>query len=305
MIRIFIALTLLIIIASGLAPHWSIALGLILSILFPVKNEDRTLIKSSSARILQISIVLLGAALNFHAVLKDGVAGIALTFFSISFVMILGEVLAKIFKVSSPISHLITVGTGICGGSAIGAIGPVLKADSISMAISLGIVFILNAISVFLFTYLGKYLHLSQLQFGTWAALAIHDTSAVVAASQIYGEEALKIATTLKLTRALWIIPLSLGFTFIKKSENKFSFPWFIIFFLINSLLFTLITDLHQFIPVFKTMAKYGFSMTLFLIGLSVSKDQLKTINLKTIFFGITLWLITLITSLFYVKNYL
>jgi uncharacterized integral membrane protein (TIGR00698 family) len=214
-----------------------------------------------------------------------------------------GTLLARILKIDSTLSHLITVGTSICGGSAISAISPILHASALTMATALGIVFILNAISVFIFPPIGHHLQLSQEQFGTWAALAIHDTSSVVATSQLYGEEALKIGTTLKLTRALWIIPLSLVFAAIRKTDQKISIPWFILVFLLVSLLFTFFSELEFLIPYFSKLSKIGLSLTLFLIGLGLKKEQLKSIGSKPILFGLILWMITAIGSLIFVLN--
>jgi uncharacterized integral membrane protein (TIGR00698 family) len=208
------------------------------------------------------------------------------------------------FKISSPLSELITAGTSICGGSAISALSPVLKAESLTMATALGIVFCLNALAVFLFPPLAHWLELSQQQFGVWAALAIHDTSSVVAACQIYGDEALKIGPMLKLTRALWIIPLTLFFSFKTKSKAKLTYPWFILFFLLLSLFFTFRSEFNDLIPYLTKISKTGLSLTLFLIGLNLSKDQLKEIGLRPVLFGSVLWLFTLGGSLFYVLNF-
>lgn len=288
----------------GLPPHWSILLGVVISLTLPASPLIQSKGKAWSSRLLQLSIVLLGASLNFQSVLKEGSQGLIITFISISSVFILGHFLAKIYQVPSPLSTLITVGTSICGGSAISAIAPILKTTSLTMATALGIVFILNAISVFIFPPIGHFFQLTQHQFGTWAALAIHDTSSVVAASQLYGEEALKVGTTLKLTRALWIIPLSLVFATLKKSENKITIPWFIFMFLLMSLLFTFISQLNFLIPYFSNVSKAGLSLTLFLIGLSLNKNQIREIGLRPVLFGLSLWLVTMMGSLlFVIKN--
>ena len=296
---------LLLIIVTGIAPQWSILLGLIIALSFKPAAEIQQKAKAYSARILQWSVVLLGASLNFHSVVKQGGQGIIITLISITSVMVLGHILALAFKVTSPLSVLISAGTSICGGSAISAVSPVLKADTTSMAMAVGIVFILNALSVFIFPPFGQFLNLSQEQFGTWAALAIHDTSSVVAASQIYGEEALKVGTTLKLTRALWIIPLTLMIATLKRSEGKITIPWFIFFFLGLSLLFTFIDSLRSLIPYTGKISKIGFSSTLFLIGLTLDKQKIAQLGLRPILFGITLWIITLSGSLYYVKSFM
>ena len=290
------------IIYFSLPPYWCILLGLLISFILPPSPLVQKYGKKWSARLLQASIVLLGAALNFQSVLKEGSQGIIITAISISTVFALGFVLAKLFKVTAPLSTLITTGTSICGGSAIAAISPIIKASSLSMATSLAIVFLLNTVAVFIFPTLGHFFQLSQEQFGVWAALAIHDTSSVVAASQIYGDEALKIGTTLKLTRALWIIPLSLIFAGITKSKNKITIPWFIFLFLLMSLTFTLFTDLNFLLPYFSKASKMGLSLTLFLLGLGINKEQMKTIGVRPILFALSLWVITSIGSLVLVK---
>lgn len=287
----------------NIAPHWSLLLGVVLSFTLPVLPSVQKSSKKLSTHLLQISIVLMGTNLNIHNVLKNGIEGIAITFVSISLVFIVGLVLARTFKVESPLSDLICAGTSICGGSAISALSPVLNASGAAMAASLGIVFILNAVSVFLFPSIGHLLSLSQEQFGTWAALAIHDTSSVVAASQIYGETALKIGTTLKLTRALWIIPLTFTYSIIKKSDSKITVPWFIFLFLLVSVIFSFYDGLNFLVPHTSKFSKVGLSLTLFLIGLSLNKEQLRSLGFKPIIFGLILWILTAIGSLIFVMS--
>lgn len=287
----------------NIAPHWSLLLGVVLSFTLPILPSVQKSSKMLSTRLLQISIVLMGANLNIHNVLKNGIEGILITFVSISMVFIVGLILARSFKVASPLSELICAGTSICGGSAISALSPVLNASGAVMATSLGIVFILNAVSVFLFPPIGHLLSLSQEQFGTWAALAIHDTSSVVAASQIYGETALKIGTTLKLTRALWIIPLTFTFSIIKKSDSKITVPWFIFLFLLVSVIFSFYDGLNFLVPHTSKLSKIGLSLTLFLIGLSLNKEQLRSLGLKPIIYGLILWILTAIGSLIFVMR--
>jgi uncharacterized integral membrane protein (TIGR00698 family) len=283
----------------------SLILGIIFALIFKISNDRQKLIKKWSGYSLQISIVLLGASLNFHDTTQMGVQGVLITFFSISLIFIFGFLLNKIIPLEKKLQDLITSGTAICGGSAIGAIAPVIKADHLSMAISLGIVFLLNTVALFLFPLIGHLFELDQQQFGIWAALAIHDTSSVVAATQSYGEIALKIGTTLKLSRALWIIPLSLLYSyFYKNSEKKFTIPWFILFFVLNSLLFTFVSDIDFLISPLKLISKYGFYLTLFLIGLTLNLEMLKSIKKESLYFGIGLWIITSVISLIFVINF-
>lgn len=304
--KTIIFLGILLTVFFSVAPHWSILLGISLGLFLKFSSSEHSFIKTWSSRTLQGSIILLGAALNFKIVLDQGTSGLITSFIGISLVLISGEILARLFKVPSPLSTLISVGTAICGGSAIGALSPVLKADSFSITVAMGIVFILNAVAVFTFPQIGEFLNLSQTQFGTWAALAIHDTSAVVAASSLYGEESLLTATTLKLSRALWIIPVTMTYGLLKKSEEKAPYPWFIFLFLGISLVFTLSPDLHPMIPHLKMISRGGFSITLFLIGLSINREQLKGLKFTTLAFAMTLWLLTLTLSLghvyFFVK---
>jgi uncharacterized integral membrane protein (TIGR00698 family) len=294
-------ITIGIIVFFKIPPHWAILWGILSSLIFPTSGFFQKFGKTLSTRILQISIIFLGASLNFQVVLKEGFDGIITTLISISCLFIIGNILAKFFKIPSPLSLLMTAGTSICGGSAISALAPIVNASNVTIATALGIIFILNALSVFIFPPIAHFLNLSQQQFGIWAALAIHDTSSVVASSQIYGDEALKIGTTLKLTRALWIIPLSLIFSTIKKSENKIQIPWFIFIFLIISLFFTFFTKLNFLIPHISYISKIGLSLTLFLIGLSMNKNQIKEIGIRPVLFGSSLWIIMMMGSLFYV----
>ena len=303
MIKIFLVLIVTAIIALNLPPQWSLLIGLAMALGLPLPKDFLKFAKTATTYTLQFSIVLLGASLNFQHLLQKGSQGLLITGLSILLVLGVGEILARIFKVSSPLSSLISVGTAICGGSAIGAISPILRADSLTLSISLGIIFLLNALSVMSLAPIGHLLGLDQVQFGTWAALAIHDTSSVVAACQMYGEEALKVGTTLKLTRALWIIPVSLAFTLFKRSTGQIKFPWFILLFMLHSLLFSLLPSLHSLVPAMKVVSKVGFSLTLFFVGVSLNREELKKLQFRPLVFALTLWFLTLLSSLYYVKN--
>lgn len=301
---IYLLIPLVLIATFQLASHWSLLFGLTCGLALPLRTPLLNLAKKSSTKFLQASIILLGASLDFNVILSSGAQFVFITFFSILAVMLTGAFLARLLGIPKPLSQLISAGTAICGGSAIGALSAVLKADSLSIAVSLSIVFLLNALSVFIFPPLALSLNLTQEQFGMWAALAIHDTSAVVAAGQLYGEEALKIATTLKLTRALWIIPLCFVMNLKKGIKTKFTIPWFILFFVLCSLIFSFAPGLQPLTSWFKLAAKTGFAWTLFLIGIGLNRSQLKEIKLKTLLYGITLWLMTLSASLYFVLSY-
>jgi uncharacterized integral membrane protein (TIGR00698 family) len=286
-------------------PHWSMLLGVLIALIFPPSNLFKNHSKSWSTRLLQLSVILLGAGLNFQSIIYEGYEGIFTTFLSISSILLLGTILAKIFQTPTPLSILITFGTSICGGSAISAMAPIINAPPLAIATSLGIVFILNGLSVFIFPPIGQFLDLNQQQFGTWAALAIHDTSSVIASTQIFGEEALKIGTTLKLTRALWILPATFIFSLLKKTDNKVGIPWFIFLFLLMSLIFSFFRELQYLTSYFLIISKIGLSLTLFLIGLNLNKSQIKDISMKPVMLGVTLWVLTALGSVLYVINYI
>lgn len=284
-------------------------MGVVLALSLNFDPDLTLLAKKWSSKILQFSIIVMGASLNFSQIIDMGLHGITITFISITLTLLLGSALAKLFNVTSPLSQLISVGTAICGGSAISAVAPVIRAKSLDIATAMAIVFILNAAAVFLFPIIGSTFQLSQVQFGTWAALAIHDTSSVVAASQLYGDEALKVGTTLKLTRALWIIPLTIIMSRLyKKSKQNIQDskpkPWFILWFVLLSLLFTLIPSIHFAIPTLARIAKTGLAATLFLIGFSLNKAQVQSIGWRPIVMATSLWIITIVLSLIYVQNY-
>ena len=285
------------------SPQWALLTGLILSI-FIQGSAIQSQAKTGSKYLLQLSIILLGASLNFNTVLNQGVYSLLLTLLSILFVFILGYFGKKILKVDSDQGTLITIGTAICGGSAIGALAPVIMADHLAIAVSIGVVFILNAFAIFIFPSIGLFFELSQAEFGLWSALAIHDTSSVVAASSLFGTEALQVATTIKLVRTLWIIPITVFYSVYhqKNQEKKISFPWFILGFIVVSLLFTFTTLPLTYKESMTSLSKMGFSLTLLLIGLSLDFKKLKKIGLRPLLFGVLLWLIVSISSLVLIK---
>src|SRR5579871_1166576 len=222
--------------ASGLiGPPFALALGLVfgLTLVHPLPAESRQLSKF----LLQAAVVCLGFGMNLREVVHAGRSGFVYTAISIAFALTLGVLLGKSLRVGKTQSLLISVGTAICGGSAIAAMGPVLEANEEEMAVSLGTVFVLNSIALLLFPFIGLRLHLSQTQFGLWAALAIHDTSSVVGAGAKYGATALAVGTTVKLARALWIVPLAIATAMLRKSKAKVQWPWFILYFCVAAVL--------------------------------------------------------------------
>ena len=287
------------------SPQWTLLAGIFLSLFFQGSHlQDKA--KISSTVLLQVSVILLGASLNFHAVLDQGMDSALVTFLSILFVFIIGSLGRNLLGVNKEQGLLITVGTALCGGSAIGALSPVIRAETMSLTISIAVVFLLNALAVFIFPFLGNVFELTQEQFGLWAALAIHDTSSVVAASAIYGAKSLEIATTVKLIRALWIIPVVLFFSFKirDKNKSKISVPWFIFGFMGMSMLFTFTDVPHHYKSLVSNFAKGGFAMTLFFIGLSFDFKKIRDVGPRPLLLGVGLWVIVSSLSLLLIRMY-
>ena len=260
--------------------------------------------KKVSKKLLQYSVIGLGFGMNLHASLASGKEGMLFTIISVIGTMLIGMFIGmKILKVNRDTSYLISSGTAICGGSAIAAVGPVIKAKESDMSVALATIFVLNAVALFIFPTIGEWLGLTQQQFGTWAAIAIHDTSSVVGAGAAYGEEALQVATTIKLTRALWIIPLALVTSVIfRNSSNKISIPWFILWFVVAILLNTYVLDgMPQVGKAIAGVARKGLIITMFFIGASLSTDTLKAVGIKPLVQGVMLWVLISIGSLAYI----
>lgn len=252
--------------------------------------------------LLQISIVGLGFGLKLDEALQAGKSGFLLTVMSIITVMVLGYVLGRVFKLEKKLSYLISAGTAICGGSAIAAVSPIIKPDTKEISLGLAIVFTLNSIALFIYPAIGHMLDLSQEQFGLWCAVGIHDTSSVVGAAGKYGFEALKIATTVKLARALWIIPVSVITMFIfKNKESKIKIPWFIGWFVLAILLNTYFPVFDHFSSTVTSLAKSGLNLTLFFIGSTLSIQTLKTIGMKPLAMAVILWIVISVGSLLYI----
>ncbi|WP_223558759.1 YeiH family protein [Chryseobacterium lathyri] len=252
--------------------------------------------------LLQISIVGLGFGLKLDEALQAGKTGFFLTVVSILTVMIFGYVLGKVFKLEKKLSYLISAGTAICGGSAIAAVSPIIKPSTKEISLGLAIIFTLNSVALFIYPAIGHLLQLSQEQFGLWCAIGIHDTSSVVGAAGKYGNEALKIATTVKLARALWIIPVSVITMFIfKNKESKVKIPWFIGWFILAILLNTYFPVFDLFSGSVTAVAKSGLNLTLFFIGSTLSIRTLKTIGIKPLAVAVILWIVISVGSLLYI----
>jgi len=241
--------------------------------------------------LLQISVVGLGFGMNVHSALQAGKEGILFTIASITGTLVFGYLMGKWFGIEKKTSFLISSGTAICGGSAIAAISPVIKAEEKQISIALGCVFILNSIALFIFPVIGHHLNLSQTQFGLWCAIAIHDTSSVVGAAGKYGPHALEVATTVKLARALWIIPVAFMSSFIFKNKSKnISIPYFIGIFILAMVANTYIPAISTISPYIIKIAKAGLTLTLFLIGAGLSRTVLLAVGVRPLLQGVLLW---------------
>lgn len=274
------------------------------TVVHPYRKEASSLAKL----LLQISVILLGFGMNLQQVVHAGKSGFRYTAISICSAVVLGLLLGKIFHVGGKASYLITLGTAICGGSAIAAIAPITGANEEEISVSMGTVFLLNSVALLLFPAIGWWLHLSQNQFGLWAALAIHDTSSVVGAAARYGPQALALGTTVKLARALWIVPVSLLTAtyvgrFAKREgtphrQAKVKVPWFILLFVGASVLSTYLPRFLGAYLDLNRLGKAGLTATLFLIGTSLSKQTLKAVGIKPFLQGVILWIIVGTASL-------
>lgn len=284
-----------------ISPPIALLFGILFVNIFGKVLETDTFVK----KLLQYSIIGLGFGINLNTAIEAGSQGFLFTVSTIALVMIFGLLLAKILKIDKTIAQLISAGTAICGGSAIAAVAPILKANSKQTSVALGIVFVLNAIALFIFPEIGHFFNLSQNQFGIWSAIAIHDTSSVVGAASKYGNEALQIATTVKLARALWIIPLAFLISIFTKSEGKIKIPYFIGFFVLAILAGTYLPFLQNFNTIISEISRDTLKVALFLIGAGLSLQNLKNIGIKPLLLGIILWIFISSISLYAVLEFL
>jgi uncharacterized integral membrane protein (TIGR00698 family) len=310
--KILFFLALVLSFTGLLSPPIALTLGILFGLCFA--HPYAGAVRISARILLQVCVVALGFGMNLHEVLKAGRSGFVYTALGISFALLVGLALGKMLRVRGNSSFLITAGTAICGGSAIAAVGPILHADDEEMAVSLGTVFTLNSVALLIFPPIGGALHLSQSQFGLWAALAIHDTSSVVGAAAKYGPQALVIGTTVKLARALWIVPLALATAAIMRrkskhgaeskarGESKIQFPWFILFFCLAAVLNTYFPAISSFSHSLFTLGRLGLTATLFLIGTGISRATLKEVGWRPLLQGVLLWAAVGITSLYFIR---
>jgi uncharacterized integral membrane protein (TIGR00698 family) len=284
------------------SPPLALALGLVLAQTLGNPFAART--KALTSKLLQFSVIGLGFGMNAHAAVRAGKEGILFTVASIFCTLVLGFFVGKWLGLGRRVVHLISCGTAICGGSAIAAVGPVLGAKDAEMSVGLGTVFVLNALALFAFPPIGHALHLSQHQFGLWCAIAIHDTSSVVGAAAAYGSQALEVATTVKLARALWIIPVAFGTALLfKQKGTKIPVPYFIFGFVLAMLFNTYapayVPAAQALGPLLVSLAKIGLTVTLFFIGTGLSVQVVKSVGFKPYALGLVLWVVISATSLY------
>lgn len=305
---VYIGIIALILLPLNTWTGWQISapIALLLGLLFAftLHNPCPKFNKKTSKYLLQVAVVCLGFNMNLQESLKSGSEGMMFTIVSVVGVMVMGVLIGYYMHLNRKTAYLISSGTAICGGSAIAAVGPVVKANENEMAVSLGVIFILNAIALFIFPPLGHFFDMSQTQFGTWAAIAIHDTSSVAGAGEVYGEQAYQTAILIKLTRALWIIPLAFVTMFIFRDKNsKISIPWFIFIFVGAMLVNTYVSLPEFFVGAMVWVAKRGMVATLFMIGASLSLSTVKSVGIRPLLLAVLLWIIIGVSSLAVVLN--
>jgi len=281
-----------------IAPVWSLAAGIILGL-------SKLLYKPSELGkyrkiTLEAAIVFLGFGLNFGQVVSVGSRGLYQTAAGIIILLAVGTLFGKLFKLDKKLYSLINVGTCICGGSAIAAISGVIDADDDRIAVSTGVVFILNAVALFVFPLLFTFYNLPPEIYGIWCALSIHDTSSVVGAASV-NETSLAVATILKLTRTLWIIPLVIFYKIINKSSGKSKFPYFIALFIAASLIATFLPS--GFYSYIAKAGKMLMSPALFMVGYAINSSTIKKVGFKSILYGISLWIISILLGFFIAWN--
>lgn len=271
-------------------PATALAAGILFSLVLGNPAPARTTLWSKV--LLQASVVGLGFGLSLGTILSVGARSAVYTVVGISLTLAAGALLGRVAGTSGPLSTLISFGTAICGGSAIAAMAPVVKAKSDEIAVSLATVFTLNAAALVLFPMVGHFLHLGQGEFGLWAGLAIHDTSSVVGAASAYGPDALAVATTVKLTRALWIMPCVLLAALLTRSDQKAKFPLFIAGFVAAAAIRTLLPSIQALWGVLVAAARQSLVLTLFLIGTGLTRDVLRRVGVRPLAQGLVLWLL-------------
>ena len=280
-----------------ISPPFALLMGLVIAQL--IGHPYLSINSKATGYLLRLSVIGLGFGMNIESAMKAGMQGVAFTTVSIIGTLLLGALIGKWFKLDKKASYLISSGTAICGGSAIAAISPIIQAEEKQISVALGSVFILNSIALLIFPYLGHAFNLSQSQFGLWCAIAIHDTSSVVGAASKYGNEALGIATTVKLARALWIIPLAFFSTFLFKAKSrKIKIPYFIGWYIVAMAINTYLPFVKPVSPYIVMAAKAGLTLTLFLIGAGLNRKVLRSVGIMPFFQAVILWIVISVTAL-------
>lgn len=299
--QIFYLLLLLLCCSPFISASGALLMGLVFSLLIGTPSKET--VNKWSAFLLKVSVIGLGFGINIQVLLKSGRENIGMTTGFVFTVLLVGILIGLFLKIDKVIALLIAVGTAICGGSAIAAVGSAMKVNSNKLSISTGTIFLLNALALFIFPAIGHWLGLSQEQFGTWAAIAIHDTSSVIGAAANYGNEALKVASVTKMLRILWIIPILLILAMVfSKSRKDFKFPLFIIGFIITSCLYSFIPSYEGVFNVFYAIAKQILVVSLFLIGSGVSFQIMKKVGSKILLQAVILWILVSTVALIFVK---
>ena len=283
------------------SPPLALLLGIAYGLTLP--HPWRRSTQKLSKTLLQASVVGLGFGMNLYAVVRAGSSGFLYTAMGISFALLLGTFLGRLLAVNGISAFLISVGTAICGGSAIAAVAPITDASDDQISVSLATVFLLNSVALLLFPPIGTALGLTQQQFGLWAALAIHDTSSVVGAAAKFGAEALAVGTTVKLARALWIVPLALVTAAVRRSKAKIQLPWFIVFFVAAACISTWLPDGRPAYAMFYAVARVGLTVTLFLIGSNISRPALQKMGLRPLTMAVILWAVVAVSTLLLIRS--
>jgi len=274
----------------------ALAAGIVFSLLFGNPWPQKSV--ATSQILLKLSVVGLGFGLSIQDVWTVGQSSVVYTVVGITVTIAVGLILGRLLHIRGNTSALISCGTAICGGSAIAAIAPVIKAEDDETAVALATIFTLNAVALIVFPLVGHHFDLTQHQFGVWAGLAIHDTSSVVGAAASYGVQALDVGTTVKLTRAAWIAPIALGAGLLVRSRGKTKFPLFIVGFVVAAVLHSLIPQFSSLWQVLSGVARQFLVLTLFLVGAGITRDVLQRIGIRPFLQGVTLWIIVSILTL-------
>ena len=294
--RALVAAALVLVISPWGSPPLALLLGIALSLAGAQPWPGTS--KRWSRVLLRASVVGLGFGMSLPQVWHAGRSGFLYTAVGIMATLVVGTALGRLFRVHLIESFLVTLGTAICGGSAIAAVGPLVRASDAQMSVSLGTVFVLNAIALLVFPAIGSAVHLTGPQFGLWAALAIHDTSSVVGASAKYGAEALAVGTTVKLARALWIVPVALGTAFVTRQGTRVQWPWFIAWFVVAAMLNSFVPAAAPVFLLLRRLAGTTLLVTLFLIGTQLSRTALQAVGPRLLFQGVVLWIVVAVVSL-------